>query len=555
MEPQAPEAQPVLRRSTRAHRAPERYVPSLDYVMLTDCEEPSCYEEAMLKDDKLKWEKAMQSEMDSLHKNSTWELVHLPDGKRALPCKWVYKLKVTANDGKPKYKARLVAKGFRQQQGVDFEEIFSPVVKMTTLRCVLALAAREDMELVQMDVKTAFLHGDLHEDIYMQQPEGFVEKGKERLVCKLKKSLYGLKQAPREWYHKFHSFMLSQGYRRSDIDHCLYTKRAKDGSLLILILYVDDMLLAGTNMDELAALKSKLNDSFDMKDLGDASHILGMRIVRDRDKKLLYLSQTEYIEKVLKRFNMERGKALSTPLPPYMKLCLNDCPKSDAEKAEMAKVPYSSAVGSLMYAMICTRPDIAFAVGVVSRYMSNPGKKHWEAVKGVMRYLNGTKELCICFGSREACVLGYTDADYAGDMDKRRSTSGYVFIFTGGAVSWRSRLQNCTSMSTTEAEYIAASEACKEAIWLARLVGDLGISVEVPTLHCDSQSAIMLAKNPVFHAKTKHIDVKYHFIRDVLEDKHMELVKVHTDDNPADLLTKGLASERFAHCRALMGVR
>ena len=245
---------------------------------------------------------------------------------------------------------------------------------------------------------------------------------------------------------------------------------------------------------------------------------------------------------------------MSTPLFPYVKLCLNDCPKSDVEKAEMAKMPYSSAVGSFMYAMICTRLDIAHAVGVVSRYMSNLGKKRWEAVKGVMRYLNGTKELCICFGKKEACVLGYTDADYAGDMDKRRSTSGYVFNFTGGAVSWRSRLQNCTSMSTTEAEYIAASEACKEAIWLARLVGDLGISVEVPTLHCDSQSAIMLAKNPVFHAKTKHIAVKYHFIQDVLEDKLMELVKVHTDDNPADLLTKGLASERFAHCRALMGV-
>ena len=187
-------------------------------------------------------------------------------------------------------------------------------------------------------------------------------------------------------------------------------------------------------------------------------------------------------------------------------------------------------------------------------HMSNPGKKHWEAVKGVMRYLNGTKELCIFFGKKEACVLGCTDADYSADMDKRRSTSGYVFIFTGGAVFWRSCLQNCTSMSTTEAEYIVASETWKEAIWLAQLVGDLGNFVEVPTLHCDSQSAIMLAKNPVFHAKTKHIAVKYHFIRDVLQDKLMELVKVHTDDNPADLLTKGLASKRFAHGRTLMGV-
>ena len=192
-----------------------------------------------------------------------------------------------------------------------------------------------------------------------------------------------------------------------------------------------------------------------------------------------------------------------------------------------------------MYAMICTRPDIAYAVGVVSNYMSNPSKKHWEAVKSIMRYLNGTRKVCICFGSKELCVEGYIDADYVGDMDKRRSTSGYVFMFASGAVSWRSRLQNCTSMSTIEAEYIIVSEACKEAIWIARLVRDLGIIVEMPTLYCDSQSAIMLAKNPVFHAKTKHIDVKYHFIRDMLEDKLLDLVKVHTDDNPADLL-KGL---------------
>ena len=271
----------------------------------------------------------------------------------------------------------------------------------------------------------------------MQQlPEGFERKGKENLVCKLKKSLYCLKQALREWYHKFHSFMLSQGYRCNNIDHFLYTKKATDGYLLILILYVDDMLLARSSMDEMATLQSKLNDTFDMKDLGHANHILGMQIMRDRQKKLLYFSQSEYVDKVLRRFNMEGGKTVCVPLASYLKLCQSDCPKSDAEKAEMAKVPYSSAVGSLMYAMICTRPDIAYAVGVVNTYMSNPGKKHLEAVKGIMRYLKGTKGMRICFGSKEACVDGYTDADYAGDMDKRRSTSGYVFMFTGGAVSW-----------------------------------------------------------------------------------------------------------------------
>lgn len=220
----------------------------------------------------------------------------------------------------------------------------------------------------------------------------------------------------------------------------------------------------------------------------------------------------------------------------------------------MDKIPYSSAVGSLMYAMIATRPDIAFAVGVVSRYMSNPGRKHWETVKGILRYLKATKDMRLCYGSQELCVKGYTDSDYAGDLDSRRSTSGYVFTLAGGAVSWRSRLQTCITQSTTEAEYVAASEACKEAIWLGRLVIDLGIKGETPMLHCDSQSAIQLARNPVFHSKTKHVDVKYHFIREMLEDKQLELVKVHTTDNPADLLTKGLPGESFAHCRTLLGI-
>ena len=245
----------MVRRSERVLHPPDRYVLALNYIMLTDCGEPSCYKEALQMADSEKWHLAMQSEMTALHKNQTWDLVQLPDGKKALPCKWIYRYKLTPHDGQPKYKARLVAKGFKQEQGIDFDEVFLPVVKMTTLRCVLALVAKHDLILHQMDVKTAFLHGDLHEEVYMQQPEGYVEKGKEQMVCQLKKSLYGLKQAPREWYQKFHQFMLSQGYKRSEIDHCLYTKQAKDGSLLILILYVDDMLIAGRHLAEISALK------------------------------------------------------------------------------------------------------------------------------------------------------------------------------------------------------------------------------------------------------------------------------------------------------------
>ena len=424
---------------------------------------------------------------------------------------------------------------------------------MTTLRAVLGLVALEDMELVQMDVKTTFLHGDLTEDVYMKQPKGFEHPGHENMVCRLNKALYGLKQGSRQWYQKFDAFMKSQGYKRSQEDHCLYTQKISDGSLMILILYVDDMLIVEKSLSEIANLKQTLSDNFAMKDLGEAHHFLGMRIKRDRKCGILELSQESYIQKVLQRFNMQGGKSVSTPLPSYLKLSKDDSPKSDAEKAEMAKVPYSSAVGSLMYAMVATRPDIAFAVGVVSRYMADPGKKHWEAVKHILRYLKGTSSKCLRFGNSDASIVGYTDADYAGCVDNRRSTSGYVFIFAGATISWRSCLQDCTSSSTTEAEYVAMSDASKEAIWLARLVGDLDIQ-QIPILHCDSQSAIALAKNPVFHAKTKHIEVRYHFIRDVLADKRIELIKVHTDDNPADALTKSLATEWFAHCIKLMGV-
>ena len=292
-----------------------------------------------------------------------------------------------------------------------------------------------------------------------------------------------------------------------------------------------------------------------MKYLGDAKHILGMRIKRDRSQRLLYLSKEAYVRKVLQHFHMERGKALSMPLPPYVNLSKNDAPKSDKERASMAKIPYCSAVGFLMYAMVAARPDIAFAVGVVSRFMAVPGRKHWDAVKGILRYLSGTVDKCLCFGDGDAFIVGYSDADYVGNVDNRRSTSGYIFTFVGGAISWRSCLQDCTSVSTTEAEYIAASDASKEAIWLSRLLGDLDIIGQIPVLHCDSQSAIALAKNSVFHARTKHIEVMYHFIRDVLADKHIELVKIHIDDNPAHALTKSLATEWFAHCQVLMGVR
>jgi Reverse transcriptase (RNA-dependent DNA polymerase) len=271
------------------------------------------------------------------------------------------------------------------------------------------------------------------------------------MVCKLKKSLYGLKQAPRQWYKKFGSFMMSHGYQRTKADPCVYFKRLANGKFLILLFYVDDMLIAGHDAQMIDMLKKEMSKSFDMKDMGQARQILGMQIIRDRKTKRLWLSQEKYIERVLERFNMQGAKKVSCPLPNHLKLSKKLCPSTEKGKDEMSRVPYSSAVGSLMYSMVCTRPDIAHAVGVVSRFLSNPGKQHWEAVKWILRYLRGTSKLCLSFWKDEVVLEGYTDADMAGDLDHRKSTSGYMFTFTGGAVSWQSKLQKCVALSTTEA--------------------------------------------------------------------------------------------------------
>ncbi|KAL5777409.1 hypothetical protein ACOSP7_010335 [Xanthoceras sorbifolium] len=548
-EPSAPE----LRRSSRVPKPIQRYSPSLHYLLLTDSGEPECYDETMQVEDSVKWESAMRDEMDSLMSNQTWELAELPPGKKALHNKWVFRIKEEQN-GNKRYKARMVVKGFQQKEGIDYNEIFSPVVKLTTIRLVLKIVAAENLHLEQLDVKTAFLHGDLEEEIYMRQPEGFKEAGKENLVCRLKKSLYGLKQAPRQWYKKFDSFMSSSGFTRCQADHCCYIKRF-DNSFIILLLYVDDMLVAGSDMQEIMNLKRELSKQFAMKDLGAAKQILGMRIKRDTKSETLLLSQAEYIKKVLLRFNMQDAKPVSTPLGVHFRLSKEQSPKTEEERTHMAKVPYASAIGSLMYAMVCTRPDIAQAVGAVSRYMNNPGKIHWEAVKWILRYLRGTTNKTLCFKGGDTTLTGYVDADLAGNVDIRKSTTGYVYTLGGTAVSWVSQLQKIVALSTTEAEYVAVTEASKEMVWLQSFLGELGKKQEDNVLYCDSQSAIHLAKNPSFHSRTKHIQLRYHFIRSLLEDGILKLEKISGAQNPADMLTKTVTTDKLKLCSASVGLQ
>jgi len=319
----------------------------------------------------------MNEEIQSLYKNNTWTLTELPKDKQPLKCKWIYKKKddITRVEN-ARCKARLVVKGFNQKESIDFNEIFSPVVRHTSIRVLLAFVALFDLELEQLDVKTTFLHGELEEEIYMEQPEGFIIPGKEHFVCRLKKSLYGLKQAPRQWYKRFDSFMIGQGYYKSQFDDCIYFQTFRDGSFIYLLLYVDDMLIASCDKFSIRKLKTQLSNEFEMKELSAAKKILGMEIRKDRQAGKLFLSQQRYIEKVLYRFNMNDCKPVSTPLAGHFKLSSYLCPNSKEDMEYMSHVPYANAIGSLMYVMICTRSDLAYAVTMVSQYMHNPGKKH-----------------------------------------------------------------------------------------------------------------------------------------------------------------------------------
>ena len=317
---------------------------------------------------------------------------------------------------------------------------------------------------------------------------------------------------------------------------------------------MDDILVAGLNKDRIQKLKAQLAREFEMKDMGPANKILGMQIHRDRNNRKIWLSQKNYLKKILRRFNMQDCKSISTPLPVNFKLSSSMCPNYEAERKEMSRVPYASAVGSLMFAMICTRPDIAQAVGAVSRYMANPGGKHWIAVKRILRYIRGTSDVALCYGRSEFTVRGYVDSDFAGDLDKRKSTTGYVFTLAGAAVSWVSKLQTVVALSTTEAEYMAATQACKEAIWIQRLLEELGYKQQKIPVFCDSQSALHIARNPAFHSRTKHIGVQYHFVREVVEDGSVDLQKIHTKENLADVLTKPINTDKFVWSRSSCGL-
>lgn len=551
-------------RENRQIKPPQRYgyADLIAYALAAshniDVDEPKSYAEAVQSSNKSEWQEAMNEEIASLKKNHTWILVEKAGNRRTVGCKWVFRVKEGLTASEPsKYKARLVAKGYTQREGVDFKEVFSPVVRHASIRVLLAMTAVHDLELDQLDVKTAFLHGRLQEEILMTQPEGYVDSEKPNHVCLLKRSLYGLKQSPRQWYLRFDEFMLSHGYLRCSFDCCVYYKLISTNLYIYLLLYVDDMLVACKSREEIKALKNLLSSEFEMKDLGSAKKILGMEIKRDRSKGIMFISQEKYLRRVLETFGMTSCKPVMTPIATHFKLSSSQCPKTEEEKLEMAKIPYANAVGYMMYAMVLTRPDISYALSVVSRYMVSPGKEHWRAVKWVLRYLSGTLNQGLVYGKsgiKSEGISGFVDSDFAGDLDRRRSLTGYLYMLDGCLINWKASLQYVVALSTTEAEYTAAAEAVKEALWMKGLIAELGMSQKTVDVFCDSSSAIYLSKNPAHHEKTKHIDIKLHFIRNVVSMGVVKMVKIHTDRNPADMLTKVVTTAKFKVCLDIAGL-
>jgi len=456
------------------------------------------------------------------------------------------------------FKARLVAKGYTQTQGIDYDETFSPVAKIKSIRILLAIAAFHDYEVWQMDVKTAFLNGKLDEDVYMAQPEGFVDIKYPNRVCKLEKSIYGLKQASRSWNLCFHEKVKEFGFSRSEDESCIYVK-ASGSNVVFLVLYVDDILLIGNDIPMLQGVKAWLGKCFAMKDLGNASYILGIRIYRDRTKRLIGLSQSTYLDKILKRFNMSDSKKGFLPMPHGTRLCKDQSPSTDKELERMSRIPYASAIGSIMYAMTCTRPDVSFALSMVSRYQANPGEGHWTAVKNILKYLRRTKDMFLIYGGKdELRVTGYTDASFQTDRDDSRSQSGWVFLLNGGAITWKSSKQETVADSTCESEYIAASEAAKEAQWLKNFIGDFGVVPSIQEsieIFCDNEGAVSLTKEPKDHGKSRHIKRKYHLVRHLVEDGEILVSRVPTEENPADPFTKALTRPKHEYHTEAIGLR
>ena len=480
--------------------------------------------------------------MEALQKRKVWEMVERPRGRKVIKNRWVFDVKT---DGRKK--ARLVAKGFSQVEGLDYDQVFSPVVRFETVRLLLAMAALENWHMTGVNVRNTYLYGKLDEEIFMEQPEGFKIPGKENMVLRLKRALYGLKQAGLVWWRALKLSMEKLGFTSLSSDAGIFLYRGQ-GSFVIAIVYVDDAIFMGPVRSLAYEMKHRFMKQWETRDLGEVTEFLRMRITREGSK--IHIDQTKYLETVLQRCGMTASKPATTPLPAgYVPQI------SGTNASPELRSRYQTVIGSLLYLMLGTRPDISFAVTKLAQHAANPSEDHLSKALYICRYLVGTSKYRLTYdGESGSGISACTDSDWASDDTSRRSQTGYFIKLAKGLISWTSRAQKTIALSSTEAEYMALSDCSRQVVWMHTLLGELGYKMGPIPICRDNQGSIFIASNPVTEKRSKHIDIRYHYIREVIDRGFAVVYFIDGDDNPADLLTKNLGHVKFQKFQAVLGL-
>ncbi|KAJ0805060.1 putative RNA-directed DNA polymerase [Helianthus annuus] len=506
-------------------------------------EEPKSWKEA-LKDDS--WVEAMQEELQQFEKLGVWKLVDRPDNYKKIGTRWVFKCKKDDRGIVVRNKARLVVQGFSQIEGIDYNEVYAPVARLEAIRIFLAYASFKKFKVYQMDVKSAFLHGVVKEEVYVEQPPGFEDPLHPDRVLLLNKALYGLHQAPRAWYETLSTYLLSNGFRRGLIDCTLFIKENGEDLLLVQV-YVDDIIFGSTDDKLCKEFEKVMQDRFEMSAMGEMTFFLGLQV--NQSESGIFIHQTKYVGDILSRFQMSDSKPISTPLPQNHGITPDD--EGDAVDSSL----YRAMIGSLMY-LTASRPDIMYPTCLLARYQANPKVSHYAAVKRIFRYLKTYPDTGLWYPKDDNFdLIAFSDSDFGGCKKDGKSTTAGCQFLGNRLVTWQCKKQTCVATSTCEAEYIAASSCCSQVLWIQQQMRDYGFEFLTTPIYVDNEAALQITRNPVQHSKTKHIDIKYHFIRDCFEKRLIDVVHIHTDHQRADLFTKAFDKSRFDYLLLVNGIK
>jgi hypothetical protein len=551
---QSDDSRPVTTRYGREIRCPTRFKNDSLFINSmnddnVDWTEPDTVQQALKSKIADKWKEAMLEEHRALQRNETWELIDLPPGKNVVDCKWIFTVKTDLKTNKKKCKARLVARGFTQIPGVDYNETFSPVVKHATIRLLIAFATLFDFDIDQMDVRAAYLHGDIDTEILMKQPEGFTTGDPRKRVCRLKKALYGLKQSGMLWNVKIRDFLCEIGFEQSKSDPGLYYQKGKN---IWLILFVDDMLIIGKDNSGVAEIKRLLKEKFEITDFGQITKFLNWKVTRNRENSSITIDQVDYCADLLETFGLVDKVSRNTPIS--REALLQHAEKitgliSRSEKDIDKDFPYRKWIGKLSYLSLGTRPDLAFAVNYLSQFVGSYNADTIAMLTNLIRYLHGTKSYSLKLSAQDVdednMISAYVDASYGGDCSDRKSQTGWILMIGKMPFSWRSVKQEIVTLSTTESEYLALCDCAKEVLWLKGLLAEINLDVGRIPIYVDSNSCLELAKHTSHHMRTKHIDIRYHFLREEIAKKTLEVIWIPGKEMKADFLTKPMDGSRI----------